>query len=80
MIEMSAAQLICLYLIGWIPMIFIGMFINNYQWKRTYKNGIQSAFRRGWDAGFGYLQKISDARTERMSGVTIHAEKVSNDS
>ncbi len=68
---MTNTQLMLLYLVGWIPMIYIGMTINNRMWRRAYKNAIRRAYNRGWDAGFGFLNKISDAKIEQESSVRI---------
>jgi hypothetical protein len=72
----TTTQLILLYLAGWIPMFYLGARWNNRIWKRAYRDANAAAYSRGWKAGFGYLQRISDARTERDSSVTIHADQV----
>jgi hypothetical protein len=74
--SISPGWLIALYLVGWIPMVYLGMRINNRMWKQSTPAKIMSAYSRGWNHGFGYLQKIQDVKTEQMSSVTIHAEKV----
>lgn len=71
MTAISPGWLIALYLIGWIPMMYIGAWLNNRAWKHRYKIGIHKAYERGWNHGFGFFQRIGEARTERMSSVKI---------
>lgn len=74
---MTNTQLILLYLTGWIPMIYIGMRINDRMWRKGQYTRVHNAYLRGWNAGYGFLQKIEDVKTDQMSGVTIKADKAS---
>jgi hypothetical protein len=77
MIQLSPGMLIVLYLIGWASSLYIGMRINDRMWRKRERTRNLRAYHRGWEAGYGFLNKIEDAKTEQISGVTIRAEKAS---
>ena len=75
MTNISPGLLIVLYLIGWIPMLYLGARMCDRMWRRVMRDKIVSAYSRGWNHGFGFLQKIDTIKTEQISGVTILAER-----
>lgn len=72
---MTNTHLALLYLIGGLACFYLGMRFDSYLWRKRYvkrlEERIQKAYDRGWDSGFGYLNRISEARTELESSVRI---------
>ena len=80
---MNNSEIIGLYLLGWIPILFVGFMLGmkycDRLWRKSVSNKVMEAYSRGWNHGYGFLTKIEDAKTEHISGVIIHAEKASQE-
>lgn len=77
--NLSILQFLGLYLLSGIGFFFFGMMVSNRFWKRAYKEAKTIAWRKGWDAGFGFVNRIEDVRTDRISSVKVFGRKDKDD-
>lgn len=75
---MTNLQLIILYLVGGVSFFFLGMMFSDRVWRRIYKETKLAEFRRGWDAGFGFVNRIESVKAENVSSVKVFGRKVTD--
>lgn len=72
---MNAWQTAALYLSGWFCCMLLGMSIASARWKKRYREAKNKAYQRGWEAGFGFRNRIVKERIEVGSSVKVIEHK-----
>lgn len=75
MTPIAPGMLIMLYLIGWVPMLYLGTRLSDRMWRKEAQRRVQRAYAHGWDAGYGFLQRIQDVRTDRTGSVKVRSSR-----
>lgn len=71
MTPLSPGILIAIYIVGFLASIYIGIRISDRMWRKRADARVRRAYRHGWDAGYGFLNRIEDVKTDRESSVTV---------
>lgn len=71
MTPLSPGVLIAMYLVCLLGAVYLGMCLNNRMWRKRETARIRKAYQRGWDAGFGFLNRIENVKVENESWVKV---------